>query len=314
LTADEVRAVIDGTLRGHSLRPDEVAVLACGALNPHPNRRQARAVNDAVADLTGTRPTADDRAQLAAEVALRPFPADKRLTSLRSALERAWRWSALRGVELSRRAPLDLLADAIRELVQSGDDDAPATAELATLASYHLVGARTQLLTRSEFGGRGSNTEPQQIMRQLAKTDAGLRQLCQVVLDGRANRDPQELPDGALPQDRHLPDAEILTPGRLRQLADLSDDEAITHKSPEDLFAEAIANFQTCLDDLYIAAQQISEVTDLNGEVLVDKLGFENSAVRSTLNDITDLVSEWRGARRRATRRRADSDDTGESR
>jgi hypothetical protein len=35
--------------------------------------------------------------------------------------------------------------------------------------------------------------------------------------------------------------------------------------------------------------------------------------VRKTLTEITDLVSEWRGARRRATRMRADLDDGGET-
>ena len=314
MTAEEVRAILDGTERDHDLYPDEVAVLACGALNPQHNKRQARAVNEAVADLTGAKPKLEERTQLAAEVALRGFPADKRLTSLRSALERAWRWSALRGVELSRRDPPDLLSEAIRELVQSGDDAGPATAELATLASYHLVGARTQLLTRSEFGGRGSNTEPQQIMRQLAKTDTGLRQLCQVVLDGRAGRDPQELPDGATPKDKCLPGAEILTPGRLRELAELSDEEGITHESPEDLFAAAITDFQKCLDDLYVAAQKIGEVTDQDGVALVDTLGFENPNVKKTLTEITELVLEWQGARRRANRMRADLDDSGETR
>jgi hypothetical protein len=314
MTAEEVRAILDRTERDHDLHADEVAVLACGTLNPHPNKRQARAVNEAVADLTGAKPKLEDRTQLAAEVALRSFPADKRLTSLRSALDRAWRWSALRGVHLSRRTPLDLLSEAIRELVQSGDDAGPATAELATLASYHLVGGPTQLLTRSEFGGRGSNTEPQQIMRQMAKTDAGLRQLCQVVLDGRARRDPQELPDGTTPQDKHLPGAEILTPSRLRELAELSDGEGITHESPEDLFAAAIVNFQKCLDDLYVASQKVGEVTNQDGVALVDTLGFEDSSVRNTLTDIADLVSEWRGARRRATRMRPDLDDSGETR
>ena len=313
MTAEEVRAILDGTKRDHDLHPDEVAVLACGALSPHPNKRQARAVNEAVADLTGAKPKLEERTQLAAEVALRGFPADKRLTSLRSALERAWRWSALRDVELSRRDPFDLLSEAIRRLVQSGDNIGPATAELATLASYHLVGARTQLLTRSEFGSRGSNTEPQQIMRQLTKTDTGLRQLCQVVLDGRAGRDPQELPDGANPQDKRLPGAETLTPSRLRELAELSDGEGITHESPEDLFAAAIADFQKCVDDLYVAAQKVGAVANQDGVALVDTLGFESSNVRDTLTEITNLVSEWRGARRRAARMRADLDESGES-
>ena len=313
MTSEEVRNILDGTEREHDLLPDQVAVLACGALNPQANKRQARAVNEAIADLTGAKTKLEERTQLAAEVALRGFPADKRLTALRSALDRAWRWSVLRGVELTCGTPLDLLSEALRELVRAGDAAGPATAELVALASYHLVGGRTQLLTRSEFGS-GSNTEPQQIMRQLAKTDVGLRQLCQVVLDGRAERDPQELADGTLPQDNLIADAEILTPGRLRELADLSDGEGITHESPEDRFAAALAEFQDRLDDLLAAAQKVGNVTDQDGMALVDTLGYENPNVRNTLVEVSDLVSEWKGARRRAGRMRADLDESGEAR
>ncbi|WP_331747591.1 hypothetical protein OG365_40940 (plasmid) [Streptomyces sp. NBC_00853] len=314
MTAEGVRDILDGTDRKHGLLPDQVAVLACGTLNPHPNKRQARAVNDAIADLTGAKPKLEERTQLAAEVALRGFPADRRLTALRSALDRAWRWSVLRGVELTCGHPLDLLAEALRELVQAGDAAGPATAELAALASYHLVAGRTQLLTRSEFGGRGSNAEPQQIMRQLAKSDVGLRQLCQVVLDGRAGRDPQELADGTMPQDAVIPGAEVLTPERLRELADLSEGEGITHESPEDRFASALKDFQERLDDLLAAAQAVGRVTGEDDVALVDTLGFSSSNVRDTLVEITDLVSEWRGTRRRADRMRADLDESGDAR
>lgn len=194
MTAIEVRGILDGSARDHDLLEDEVAVLACGALNPHPNKREARAVNEAIADLTGAKPKLEERTQLAAEVALRPIPNDKRLTALRSALERSWRWVPLRGVALTRQEPLELLSEAIRDLIQTGDGAGVAIPELVTLASYHLVSGRTQLLTRSEYG-RGDNTEPGQILRRLAKSDAGLRQLCQIILDGCAGRDPQELPD-----------------------------------------------------------------------------------------------------------------------
>ncbi|WP_159038992.1 MULTISPECIES: hypothetical protein [unclassified Streptomyces] len=314
MTAERVRDILDGSDREHGLLADQVAVLACGALNPHPNKRQARAVNEAIVDLTGAKPKLEERTQLAAEVALRGFPADKRLTALRSSLDRAWRWSVLRGVELTCSDPLDLLPEALRELVQAGDAAGPAIAELATLASYHLVGGRTQLLTRSEFGSRGSNTEPQQIMRQLAKTDVGLRQLCQIVLDGRAGRDPQELAKGTTPEDKRIAGADTLTPVRLRELADLSEGEGITHASPEDRFAAALKEFQKRLDDLLTAAQKVGDVTGKDGVALVDTLGYDNSNVRNTLVEITDLVSEWRGARRRADRMRADLDESGDAR
>ncbi|WP_190816560.1 hypothetical protein [Saccharopolyspora pogona] len=306
MTVDEVRDILDGSNRDHELLDDEVAVLACGALNPHPNKREARAVNEAIADLTGTKPKLEERTQLAAEVALRGFPNDKRLTALRAALERSWRWAPLRGVPLTRQQPLDLLSEAIREVVQAGNDTGRATAELVTLASYHLVGGRTQLLTRSEYG-RGNNTEPQQILKRLAKSDGGLRQLCQIILDGRADRAPQELPDASEPRDRRFPGADILTPVRLRELAELSE-EGISHDAPEDLFAAAIGNFEDMLDEAHDAAQDVAKVTDHAGVPLVDTRGFESRLVKDTLDAIVELVGDWRSARRRAARMRPDLD------
>jgi len=312
-TAEEIRDILDGTNREHDLLPDEVAVLACGALNPHQNKRQAKVVNEAIADLTGTKPQLEERTALAAEVALRGFPADKRLTGLRSALERTWRWSELRGVALTLTEPLDLLADAIPEVVHR-DKPGPAIAELAGLASYHLVSGKTQLLVRSEFGGRSSNTEPQTIMRQMTRSVHGLRQLCQIVLDGRAGRKAQELPDGTTPQDANLPDAHDLTQARLRELANVSDTAPIGHQSADDRFAEAIKDFKGCLADLHSATMEMAEVADSDGVPLVDIKGYDDPEVRRHLVEITELVSDWRSARKRANRMRPDLDDSGTGR
>jgi hypothetical protein len=306
MTAVAVRGILDGSVRDHGLLPDEVAVLACGTLNPHPNRREARAVNDAIADLTGTKPGVEERTQLAAEVALRPFPNDKRLTALRAALERSWRWAPLRGVALTRREPVDLLTEAIRDLVQTGEGTGAAIPELVTLASYHLVSGRTQLLTRSEYG-RGDNTEPGQILRRLAKSDAGLRQLCQIILDGRVGRDPQELPDDTEPADRCFRDASVLTPERLRELAEMFD-EGISHDSPEDIFTAAIVDFEEKLEKLHEAAKAVAGVADDTGVAFVDTKGYETTEVNDTLRDVEELVSEWRSTKRRATRMRPDLD------
>jgi predicted translin family RNA/ssDNA-binding protein len=306
MTAVEIRGILDGSVRDHDLFEDEVAVLACGTLNPHQNKREARAVNEAITDLTGAKPKLEERTQLAAEVALRPIPNDKRLTALRSALERSWRWAPLRGVALTRREPLELLSEAIRDLVQTGEGTGSAIPELVTLASYHLVSGPTQLLTRSEYG-RGDNTEPGQILRRLAKSDAGLKQLCQIILDGRAGRDPQELPDDTEPKDRRFRDASVLTPDRLRELAEMSE-EGISHDSPEDSFAAAIADFEEMLDKLHEIAKAVADVADDTGVALVDTVGFETSEVNTTLQEVVELVSEWRSTKRRATRMRPDLD------
>jgi hypothetical protein len=312
MTAVEVRGILDGSVRDHDLLDDEVAVLACGTLNPHPNKREARAVNEAITDLTGAKPRLEERTQLAAEVALRPIPNDKRLTALRAALERSWRWAPLRGVVLTFQEPLELLGEAIRDLVQAGDGAGIAIPELVVLASYHLVTGSTQLLTRSEYG-RGDNTEPGQILKRLAKSDAGLKQLCQIILDGRAGRDPQELPDDTEPEDRRFRHASVLTPKRLRELAEMSE-EGISHDSPEDFFAATIADFREKLDELNEAANAVAGVTDETGVALVDTVGFESIEVNTTLQEVVELVSEWRSTKRRATRMRPDLDDTAAAR
>ncbi|WP_151898327.1 hypothetical protein [Streptomyces sp. C8S0] len=188
-------------------------------------------MNEAIVDLTGAKPKLEERTSWPPRS---PCGLPRGQAAHRPALV-ARPGLALDGAARRRahpKLPLDLLPEALRELVQAGEAAGPAIAELAALASYHLVGGRTQLLTRSEFGGRGSNTEPQQIMRQLAKTDVGLRQLCQIVLDGRAGRDPQELAKGTMPQDTRIADANILTPERLRELADLFEGKASRMPAP----------------------------------------------------------------------------------
>ncbi|MBB5913594.1 hypothetical protein BJY24_002461 [Nocardia transvalensis] len=302
MDAAEVRGILDGSIRDHELLDDEVAVLACGALNPHPNRRQARAVNEAIADLTGTRPRLEERTLLAAEVALRGFPDDKRLTALRAALERSWRWVPLRGVALTCKEPQILLKKAIRELVQTTATERPAIAELAALASYHLVAGPTQLLARSEYG-RGNNTEPQQILKRLANSDVRLRQLCQIILDGRAGRKPQLLPDGMEPRDSVIRGADILDATQLRKLAAMSE-EGISHDSPEDEFAVATKGFEDQVEELHQAAQAVASVEDRDGVPLVDTRGYENVSAKSTLQDVVDLVSDWRSVKRRVARMR----------
>jgi hypothetical protein len=52
------------------------------------------------------------------------------------------------------------------------------------------------------------------------------------------------LPAGTDPLDKLIPHADVLTAGRLRELAELSDGEGITHESPEDLFAIRYPRFR----------------------------------------------------------------------
>lgn len=138
--------------------------------------------------------------------------------------------------------------------------------------------------------------------------------MCGYVRSGRAGRDPQELPDGAASKNKRFPRAERLTAGRLRELAQLSDEQSITHESPEDLFAAAIADFRKHLEELHAAATDVNEVVDHQGVALVDTSGYNDPEMKRTFNEISEFVSEWRAARRRAARMRADLDDSGDER
>ena len=109
-------------------------------------------------------------------------------------------------------------------------------------------------------------------MRRLAKSDAGLKERCQIILDGRAGRDPQELPEDTEPEDRRFRDVSVLTPERLRELVEMSE-EGISHASPEDFFATAIADFQEKLKELNEAAKAVADVVDDTDVALVDTVG-----------------------------------------
>ncbi|WP_157405197.1 hypothetical protein [Actinopolyspora halophila] len=308
MTPEGVREILDGTTRQHDLLDDELAVLACASLNPHHSTRAARTINDAIADLTGVKTKLEDRRHLASEVALRGLPADQQLTGRRSALDRAWHWSVLRRVALTRQSPLVLLNQALPELLNQFDVG-PATAELTALASYHLVVGPTPLLARSKHGGQSNNTEPHTILKRLAQSDAGLRQLCQIILDGRAGRQPQLLEDGALPSDRLHSHAEPLTNEKIRELTRESESPPITHKPVEEQFTDAIANFQNQLDDVRSSAEQVASIVGPDSVPLVETRGYDSEEVKATLDKVNEMVSDWRSARRRADRlrRRAES-------
>jgi hypothetical protein len=114
---------------------------------------------------------------------------------------------------------------------------------LATLPSYHLVGGRTQLLTRSEFGGRGSNTEP-----QIMKTAGQDRHRPAPALPDRAGRPRRPRPPGAA--GRRHPEGQALPPGRDPDPRPAAHAREVVRRAghhprqPEDLFAAAIDAFQ----------------------------------------------------------------------
>ncbi|MER5336762.1 hypothetical protein [Micromonospora sp. NPDC002717] len=303
LSPEQVRDILDGTWRAHDLLPDETAVLACSALNPHQNTRQARAVNEAITDLTGVAPRLEDRSMIAAEVALRGLPNDPRLTRRRSALERAWRLADLRTVTLTRTDPLQLLATALVDLVQRTDKRSAARAELATLASYHMVAGQNQLLERSEHGATEGATEPTKIIAALGRTDLGLRQLCQIVLDGRAGRAPQRLPERTDPVDKPIGGADSLTPQILRDLAD-QPTPGVAVLTPEEQYAMALTGFESALDRLHTAAVAVAEVKGTDGEPLAETRGYDQTQAMELFGDVTEMIADWRAAARKAARRR----------
>lgn len=308
LTPTQVRQALDGR-HLHGLLPDEVAILACAALNPPHRSREVWAVNEAVRNLTGVSPKPNERSLMAAEVALRNVPQDHpSLQGWRSSLDRAWRWSAVKGATLSRRTPLQLLEAVEVERATTGGVENPsesAEPELLTLASFHLV--TNALLTRSAHGaGRGNATEPITILRGLASTVRGRNQITQAILDLRRVAEPQFLPSNTPARDERIPGTELLTPANLVSLipeeGEKPDPELVEIQTPQDQFANAIALYRLRVDALHEAGRELGGIEDGNGIPLVETVGWHDREVQRTMTELAEWLSDWRSSQRRAKR------------
>lgn len=229
--ADEVlesltRGEAGADLGAPALHFDEISLLAVDTLRSSLAPSRLRVVNRAISSLTGKAPSKTDRGVLAVDTAMRAKliatgtgSVDAAYIGRRSTLGRAWMAAALSPAKLSRRPILELLDEAVEAVVAhrltvDGNSPSKAAAELAALALFDLVEAPGgPLLIRS--GSRDEKgdylPEPPQIIDRLMRTEQGLNQLAQAILDVRAGRKPRLLAPEQPAADTVMEDNDLLS-------------------------------------------------------------------------------------------------------
>ncbi|MFI9009907.1 hypothetical protein ACIGNX_22010 [Actinosynnema sp. NPDC053489] len=308
------------------LKADELAALALRTMRPRTAAAE-RDVRLAIRDLTGQLPSAADCQQIAAEIGLRAAPGVTTTVAQRAALARAWQIGAFTDTnwKVTRRPVGEILDEALVELgrLRRGlAKTAPSITELGALASWYLVTAAPHPLARSGFGTKRSvtrpgpkdNREPNTLLRAMMQDADGLKQLAQVVYDGRAGRVLTVLPRGTRPTDVHRPDAADLDESALRnsvattprprgdgngEPADghgttdgtgADHDSAGDHRTPEDDWVDAQYAVQVAAAEMHRATNALLAVKTSNGQTFAATLGFRDHDVNSHLANIQRIL------------------------
>lgn len=221
----------------NALLPDEVFVLGLEAMRGREKsgHRRARLINAAIRELTGQTPTRTDRSMIAADLALRlgelasGNPAgDQTIESRRSAIDRAIRGKTFDDIRLIRNSVEDLLDAALMEIREDLDftEPRPHCAALAGLGLYHMAGVQGRRLleraTKKDSASGSYISEPNVVIDALAGKVRGLKQLAQIILDGRSGRTPQMLPENQEPADIIFAGADLATAGSIREAAGMA--------------------------------------------------------------------------------------------
>lgn len=179
---------------GLPLYPDERQAAVCAALFTDAHKE---VVSTGIRSLLQKkRLSRYDRSDLATELVLRsvrrlPAGADpreeRRVTALRSALQRTLNWGPWRSSHWNQsgRAPEELLDLALQELGQSDVALGPAGLELAMLASFWLVMSGTLRRDRRETDARSGGG----VLQDMLSNARGIHQLYTAIVDGRRQYD-----------------------------------------------------------------------------------------------------------------------------
>jgi hypothetical protein len=296
-----------------ALTPDEVFVLTLVALRASTGRndRRARITNAAIRELTGQAPTRNDRSMLTADLALRlgelaggTAAKDGSYDSRRSALDRAIRAKALDAVRLTREPVLDLLDLALLELDESRDatrdpQPRPYTAELLALALYHLLGTPGRRLieraTKKDPNSDGYISEPNVVVEAIVDSDLGLKQLAQVVLDGRSTRTPQALPAATEPTDHIFQGGSLLDAAALRALAGQA---VVGEPIPESPVQQLNTHVLLLKQEIRVVKERITTIGSIPAEAesdtrIINQRGAALAEQALALSDAAFKVRQW---------------------
>lgn len=297
-----------------AMRPDELFTLALAAFRATTGRndRRARITNAAIRDLTGQTPSRNDRHMLASDLALRLGELasgnqanDSTFDSRRSSLDRAIRPRILESLKISRDSIEDVLAMAILELGESRESNTeayprPYTAELAALSLFHLLGVPSRRLleraTKKDSTNAGYISEPNVVMEALMNSEAGLRQLAQIVLDGRGARLPQLLPVGQEPVDSVIADGTLLDSAGLRAIAGQSTDAEDLPESPQSRLNANVSLFKQEVRNLVERVEAIDSIgsgDEVPSVSLIQLQGAPVAAERDELQRLVYRIQAW---------------------
>lgn len=329
-SSDIVRASKGVLLDGRdSLMPDEAFVLALEALRGRGRsiHKRSRIINGAIRELTGQTPSRTDRTMIAADLALRlgelaagTVREDKTYESRRSAVDRAIRSKAFDDIRLIRNSVPDLLDAALLEIEEdlSNVSPHPHCAVLAGLGLFHLVGAPNRRLleraTKREAADDGYISEPNVVIDGLASKKRGLKQLAQLILDGRSGRVPQELPLNKEPVDGIFQDGNLATAASIRQIAGMAPAESVP-VTPTRRISVQVAELKFQIHQLGDRVEAIESIRDEGLESRGSLINERGAAVAEEVRIMQGLIfklQKWdeiiTGLAAEAARESADAD------
>jgi hypothetical protein len=304
VSAAKVRRWLDQPLyaaRWDNVLPDDIAMIAVASLLTVPGTAQNQQISDALRTrgVTGM-VRRNARSEVVAHVVCRMVPTGCNLDARRSAMERALRWTALRGQELDSSPPETLLAKAFAELDAADVERAlgrapqfgPATLQLATRAALYLICAPQ--------GGeaplpRGNACEPDAILEKLAGTRAGLEQLAQAIFDGRRCWPVRRVPVGDLAQNNPArPAAEdVLTTADLLKLA-LQQEDVVADASAAKKIAADSRELRALLDRAVEMTRQMATHSDATVPYVEEHGWSDPHDCMPLIDELAKLAGYWR--------------------
>ena len=309
-TAQTRTILSDGRI---AVRPDEVFLLGLTAMRASTGRndRRARITNAAIRDLTGQTPTRADRLVLASDLALRlgelasgTQANDPTFESRRSSLDRSIRPKVFESLQLTREPIEDLLSMALLELGEARESSTevtirPYSAELAGLALFHLLGKPGRRLleraTKKESASASYISEPNVVVESLMSTEKGLNQLAQIVLDGRAGRQPQNLGDATSPVDSIIQEGVLLDPVGLRQIAGDSTPASPLPESAQSRLNSQIGLFKQEVRNLVDRVESITRIPSGEEGTSPGLVSLRGAALRAEGTELQNVVYKVQG-------------------
>ncbi|ADX72201.1 hypothetical protein Asphe3_10160 [Pseudarthrobacter phenanthrenivorans Sphe3] len=293
-----------------ALLADEVFVLSLEALRGRGGsvHKRSRIINGAIRELTGQTPSPSDRTMIAADLALRlgelavgTVKEDKTYESRRSAVERAIRGKIFNDISLIRNSVPDLLDAALAEVEEdlSNVSPHPHCAVLAGLGLYHMVGMPNRRLleraTKKDSADQGYISEPNVVMDSLASKKRGLKQLAQIIFDGRAGRLPQELPLDQEPTDAVFQDGNLATAASIRQTAGMAPVD-IVPVTPSRRLLISVGDLKSQIQQLSDRIEAIEAIRDETSESQVSLISERGAALAEEVSEmqrITFKLHRW---------------------